>query len=191
MTTSTSLFLRGACAAAAFALVACGGGDRNAADSAAMAAGATGAAAGTVAPAPAPGDSAGVIAPGTGAVSSTASLSDASTTAELDSVATAAKSGLTKLAPAVAVPLIRSLENKLDNSNDPELTDIAKDLEKLREELDDASGSVNGGDVANILERLGPKVTKVAPKAGAASSTLQAIGTELTNAAKSLRAGGA
>ena len=188
MTTSTSLLLRSACAAAAFALVACGGGDRNAADSAAVASGATGAAAGTVTPAP--GDSAGVMAPGT-AAGTTASLSDPSTTAELDSVATAAKSGLTKLSPAVAVPLIRSLEDKLDNSNDPELTDIAKDLEKLREELDDASGKVNGGDVAEILERLGPKVTNVAPKAGAASSTVQAIGAELTKAAKSLRAGGA
>jgi hypothetical protein len=179
------VLLRSTCAAAAvLALAACGGGDRNAADTAAMGMGASGAAAGTVAPAP--GDSAGAMAPGTGAAT-TASLSDASTTSQLDSVATAARSGLTSLAPAVAVPLIRSLEDKLDNSNDPALTDIAKDLEKLREELDDASGNVNGGDVAEILARLGPKVTNVASKAGPAQSTVSAIGSELTKAATQLR----
>ena len=129
------------------------------------------------------GDSA-AMAPGT-AAGTNASLGDPSTGPQLDSIATAAKSGLTSLAPAVAVPLIRSLEDKLDNSNDPALTDIAKDLEKLREELD--GGSVNGGDVASILERLGPKVTAVASKGGAASSTLTAIGSELSKAAMQLK----
>jgi hypothetical protein len=99
------------------------------------------------------GDS-GMMAPGT-ASGSNATLADANTSAQLDSVVTAARGGLTSLSPAVAVPLIRSLEDKLDNSNDPALTDIAKDLEKLREELD--GGQVNGGDVASILERLGPR----------------------------------
>ena len=130
------------------------------------------------------GDSAGVMAPGT-AAGTTASLSDPSTGPQLDSIATAAKGGLTSLAPAVAVPLIQSLEDKLDNSNDPALTDIAKDLEKLREELSD--DTVDGGDVSEILGRLGPKVTNVASKGGAASGTLQAIGAELTRAATALK----
>jgi hypothetical protein len=162
--------------AAALLVAACGGGNDTAATTdTGMAAGT-----GTIA-----GDSAGVMAPGT-AAGTTASLSDPSTSAQLDSVATAARSGLTSLAPAVAVPLIQSIEDKLDNSNDPALTDIAKDLEKLREELNDAGG-VNGGDVANILERLGPKVTNAASKGGAASGTLTAIGSELSKAATALR----
>ena len=132
------------------------------------------------------GDSADVMAPGT-AAGTTASLSDPSTGAQLDSVATAAKGGLTSLAPSVAVPLIQSIEDKLDNSNDPALTDIAKDLEKLREELSD--DTISGADVASILERLGPKVTTVAANAGPAQSTLQAIGSELSRAATQLRGG--
>ena len=130
------------------------------------------------------GDSAGMMAPGT-AAGTTSSLSDPSTGAQLDSIATAAKGGLTSLPAAVAVPLIQSLEDKLDNSNDPALTDIAKDLEKLREELSD--DTVDGGDVSEILARLGPKVTNVAGKGGAASGTLQAIGSELTKAARALK----
>jgi len=128
---------------------------------------------------------AGAMAPGT-AAGSTASLTDANTGAQLDSVATAARTGLTALPAAVAVPLIRSLEDKLDNSNDPALTDIAKDLEKLREELEDSS--INTGDVASILERLGPKVTAVASKGGAASASLTSIGQSLSSAAVTLKA---
>ena len=127
----------------------------------------------------------GAMAPGT-AAGTNMSLSDPSTGPQLDSVVTAARSGLTSLAPAVAVPLIRSLEDKLDNSNDPALTDIAKDLEKLREELDDAGG-VNAGDVASILERLGPKVTTAASKAGPAAETVRTLGQQLTSAATQLR----
>jgi hypothetical protein len=129
-------------------------------------------------------DSAGAMAPGT-AAGTTASLADASTGPQLDSIATAAKGGLTALPAAVAVPLIQSLEDKLDNSNDPALTDIAKDLEKLREELSD--DTVDGGDVSEILGRLGPKVTAVAGKGGPASGTLTAIGAELTKAGASLK----
>ncbi|MGZ8413085.1 MAG: hypothetical protein ACXW05_10150, partial [Gemmatirosa sp.] len=64
-------------------------------------------------------DSAGMMAPGTATAGTPGSLSDASTVAQLDSVATAARSGLTSLAPAIAVPLIQSLEDKLDASNNP------------------------------------------------------------------------
>jgi hypothetical protein len=167
------------CAVALFA-AACGGNDAGE-NTIATDTTATGTATGTVA-----GDSAGMMAPGT-AAGTTASLSDPSTTAQLDSVATAARAGLTSLAPAVAVPLIQSIEDKLDNSNDPALTDIAKDLEKLREEL--ADDTVDGPDVASILERLGPKVTNVASRGGAAQSTLSAIGSELTKAATQLRGG--
>ncbi|MDF1505915.1 hypothetical protein [Roseisolibacter sp. H3M3-2] len=157
--------------------VACGGNKDVATTDTAV----TGTATGTVA-----GDSAGMMAPGTGA-GTTASLSDANTGAQLDSVATAARGGLTSLAPAVAIPLIQSIEDKLDNSNDPALTDIAKDLEKLREELND--DTPDGPDIANILERLGPKVTNVASKGGAASGTLTAIGSELSKAATALKGG--
>ena len=163
------------------ALAACGGGETASTTTTTdtgMGAGATTSAAGATT-----GDS-GMMAPGT-AAGTGASLADASTTAQLDSVATAARTGLTSLAPSVAVPLIQSLEDKLDNSNDPALTDIAKDLEKLREEL--GAGTVDGGDVSEILERLGPKVTNVAANAGAASGTLRTIGEQLSAAAKTLK----
>jgi hypothetical protein len=163
---------------AALLVAACSGAKDTAADTAA------GTTTGTV-PGAVAGDT-GAMAPGT-AAATTASLSDANTGAQLDSVVTAARSGLTSLAPAVAVPLIQSIEDKLDNSNDPALTDIAKDLEKLREELQD--DTPDGPDIANILERLGPKVTAVASKAGAASSTVSAIGAELTKAATQLKGG--
>lgn len=174
-----SLLAAAGLAAFTTAGVAACGGERPAAgtDSTAMAPA-------PAAGAPMAGDSAGMMAPGTGTTTS-ASLGDPSTGAQLDSVATAARGGLTALAPSVAVPLIRSLEDKLDASNDPALTDIAKDLEKLREEL--ADDTVDGGDVGEILERLGPKVTNVAAKGGAAQGTLQAIGSELTKAATQLR----
>jgi hypothetical protein len=164
------------------ALAACGSGEQKAADSASSAMNPPAAGAGVT------GDSgAGMMAPGTGTATSNATLADPSTAAQLDSVSTAAKSGLTSLPATVAVPLIRSLEDKLDNSNDPALTDIAKDLEKLREELDDDDGKVDGKDVGEILRRLGPKVTAAASKGGAASSTLTAIGAELTKAGGRLR----
>lgn len=177
------LRLASTAALAAALLVACGGERTEGTDTSAAIAAAGDSMAGAAAAAVTP-DSAGMMAPGT-AAGTTASLADPSTGAQLDSIATAARGGLTSLAPAVAVPLIRSLEDKLDNSNDPALTDIAKDLEKLREELDD--DTVDGGDVAEILERLGPKVTGAAGKGGAASGTLQAIGSELTKAATQLR----
>lgn len=159
--------------AATFALVsACGGGDNAAADSLARADS-------MAATTPAMTDS----MPG-GAVGS---LADPSTTAQIDSIATAASGGLTSIAPAIAVPLIRSLEQKLDATEDPALDDIADELEKLREELE--GGDINGGDIASILERLGPKVQAVAPRAGAAQSQLTAIANALTSAVPTLRGG--
>lgn len=168
-------------AVAALALVTACGGNR---DETAGTTTSTGTVAGDsmASAAPMTGDSA-TMAPGT-AAGTNASLADANTSAQLDSVNTAARSGLTSLSPAVAIPLIRSLEDKLDNSNDPALTDIAKDLEKLREELDD--DTVDGKDVGEILGRLGPKVTNVAGNAGAASGTLRSIGEQLTAAARQL-----
>ena len=63
-----------------------------------------------------------------------------------------------------AVPLIQRLEDKLDASNDPALTDIAKDFEKLREEL--ADDTPDTPDIVSILERVGPKLTNAAANAG-------------------------
>jgi hypothetical protein len=125
----------------------------------------------------------GALAPGS-AAGTRASLADASTAAQIDSAVTAAQRGLTSLAPSAAITLIRSLEEKLDNSNDPELTDIATDLEKLREELDD--DTIDGEDVGEILKRLGPKVTKAAPKAGDASSQLTRLGQSLAQQGQKL-----
>ena len=151
--------------AASIALVsACGGGDNATADS--LAAGMD-----SMAAAPA----------------MAGSLGDPSTAAQIDSIATAASGGLTSIPAAVAVPLIRSLEQKLDATEDPALDDIADELEKLREELD--GGDINGGDIANILERLGPKVQAVAPRAGAAQAQLTAIANALTSAVPTLRGG--
>jgi hypothetical protein len=166
-------------AAAALALAACGG-NRDA--------GATAVDTAAYRARTAMSGDAGATAPGA-AAGTNASLADANTSAQIDSVAAAGRGRLTALAPSVAVRLIRSLEDKLDNSNDPALTDIAEDLEKLREELDDEAG-VNGADVANILERLGPKVSDAAAKAGPAAATLRTIGQQLTSAATQLRGGG-
>jgi hypothetical protein len=172
-----------ATSAALVALAACGGNrDASAtADSAATAAGTAADSAANRVGAAATGDT-GAMAPGA-AAGTNASLADPSTAAQLDSVNTAAKAGLTSLAPKAAVALIRSLEDKLDNSNDPALTDIAKDLEKLREELDE--GTIDTHDVGEIFRRLGPKVTTAAGKGGAAGSTLRSIGAEITKAGAS------
>jgi hypothetical protein len=174
-------------ALAAVTLAACGG-NRDAQATADSAAAAVGAGMDTMAgrTGAAMGGDTGVMAPGTAAGTS-AMLSDPSTGPQIDSVVTAARAGLTSLAPSVAVPLIQRLEDKLDNSNDPALTDIAKDLEKLREEL--ADDTVDGPDVASILERLGPKVTNAAGNAGAAAGTLRELGQQLTQAATQLRGG--
>jgi hypothetical protein len=115
------------------------------------------------------------------------SLADASTVAQIDSVATAANNGLTSLSPAVAVPLIRSLEEKLDASEDAALDDIADELEKLREELD--GSKIEPPEIANILERLGPKVQQVAARGGAAQGSLETIARALTAAVPTLRGG--
>lgn len=133
-------------------------------------------------------DSMGTMSPGmSGTTTGTAAgtLADPSTAAQIDSVATAASGGLTAIPASLAVSLIRSLEQKLDATEDPALDDIADELEKLREELD---GDINGGDVASILERLGPKVQAVAPRAGAAQGQLTAIANALTAAVPTLRA---
>ena len=124
----------------------------------------------------------GVMEPGT-ATTTNASLADPSTVTDLDQTVTAAEGGLTKLAPAAAIAIIQRFEDKLDNSNDPDLTDIAKDLEKLREELGD--DTVDGEDTSDILKRLGEKVTKVAAKPGAPAQ-LTRLGSALSSAGKQL-----
>lgn len=114
-------------------------------------------------------------------------LADANTAAQIDSLAAAASNGITSLSPAVAVPLIRSLEEKLDASEDAALDDIADELEKLREELD--GSKIEPPEIANILERLGPKVQQVAARGGAAQGSLETIARALTAAVPTLRGG--
>ena len=123
--------------------------------------------------------------PGSAAAGSAAALADPSTVAQLDSVNTAAKAGLTKLPVAVAVPLIRSFEDKLSGSTDGDLKEIGGELGELREEL--GKSPVNGAEVGESLAELGPKVTKAASKGGAAQGTLSAIGAELTKAGAALQ----
>jgi hypothetical protein len=136
-------------------------------------------------------ESASAVGGGTGGVTSEAgagSLGDPNTVAQLDSVNTAAKAGLTNLPVAVAVPLIRSFEGKLKGSNDAALRDIGDELDDVREALE--KNPVDRGELAEALGELGPKVTKAAAKGGAAQATLRSIGAELTKAATALRAGG-
>jgi hypothetical protein len=161
-------------------LVACGGGDDRAADTPIVTTSTT---AGGDTTQTAVTDASGtlVVAP------TNASLADPNTTAQLDSVAAAAQSGLTQLSPMVAIPLVQSFETKLRNANDPALTAIAEDLEDLRDELDDAQ--VNGREVGDVLERLGPKVTAVAARGGAVGATLRTLGTQLSSAGRQLKGG--
>ncbi len=128
-------------------------------------------------------DSAGAMS-GTGTAAG-GTLADANTAAQIDSVAQAARTGLVSLSPAVAVPLIRSLEEKLDASEDEALDDIADELEKLREELD--GDKIEPPEIANILERLGPQVERVAARGGAAEGSLREIARALTAAVPTLR----
>jgi|GEM_PF-5239778 hypothetical protein len=161
---------------AAFLLAACGGEKSEGTD--------TSAAMNPAASTTAGGDTAAGGAAGAGA----GSLSDPSTVAQLDSVNTAAKSGLTKLPVAVAVPLVQSFENKLKASSDADLKSIGDDLGELREEL--GKSPVNGKEIGDELAEIGPKVTRAASKGGAAGATLTAIGAELTKAGRSLKGGG-
>lgn len=180
---STARIATRASAAAGIALLAaCGGGETRAADTPIVTTSTT---AGGDTTQTAVTDASGtlVVAP------TNASLSDANTTAQLDSVSAAARSGLTTLAPSVAIPLIQSFETKLRNANNPALTDIAGDLEDLRGELDDPT--IDGKDVGGILSRIGPKVTNLAGQAGvgAAAGTLRTLGTQLTDAGRQLEGG--
>ena len=149
-------------------LAACGGRDAAADSAAAMSPAAT---------------DTGVMAPGT-AAGSGAMMSDPATGPQFDSLTVAARGGV--MAMKAAVPLIQRLEDKLDNSNDPALTDIAKDFEKLREEL--ADDTPDAPDIANILERVGPKLTTAAANAGPTAGSLRELGQQLGQAATQLRA---
>ena len=158
------------------------GGNRDAGATADSAAAAVDTAAGRVGAA-VTGDS-GAMAPGTAAGTS-AMMTDPSTGPQLDSLTTAARGGVAAMKQAV--PVIQRLEDKLDNSNDPALTDIAKDLEKLREEL--ADDTPDGPDIASILERVGPKMTSAAANAGPLASSMRSLGQQLGQAAGAARGG--
>jgi hypothetical protein len=165
---------------AVFLLAACGGEKSEGTD--------TSAAMNPAASTTPAGDTAAGAAAGGAAGAGGGSLSDPSTVAQLDSVSTAAKAGLTTLPAAVAVPLIQSFESKLKASNDADLKSIGDDLGELREEL--GKSPVNGKEIGDELSEIGPKVTRAASKGGAAQSTLTAIGAELTKAGRSLKGGG-
>lgn len=143
--------------------------------------------AGVAAGAQATGATSGNGAPaGTPAAAPALSLASPATKSQLASVDAAAKAGLTTMPPAVAVPLLRSLADKLVATNDTTLLSISRDLDELRSTLEPTpgNGGVNGHHVASILMRVGPKVTAVADRGGEAAGTLRSIGSELTAAAK-------
>lgn len=108
--------------------------------------------------------------------------------ADTDSVIAGAQTpgGITSLAPAVAVPIIQRIEDALDATNVEPLDEIATDLESLREEL---AGDVNGGEIGEILVRLGEKVTAYAPQSGAAQDRLTTLGNALTTQGRALAGG--
>lgn len=122
----------------------------------------------------------GAMAHGTGAA-------DTTLVAQLDSVNTAAKAGLTNLPVSVAGPLLESLQTKLAATSNASLRSIAVDLGALRREL--GMSTVNGPRIGALLRRIGPKVTRVAAgQHGAVQTTLREIGSELTSAGSQLSA---
>lgn len=134
-------------------------------------------------------DSMGTMRPGgMGPAGARRGAPDTALVAQLDSVNTAAKAGLTSLPASVAGPLLESLQNKLQATGRVPLQSIATDLGALRTEL--AGSTVNGGRVGAILRRVGPKVTAVAAsQSGAVRTMLREIGRELTAAGRQLASG--
>ena len=125
-----------------------------------------------------------------GGISRQGGMDDGSLVARVDSVNTAAKSGLTSVPPAVAVGLIRGIETSLRGTRNGQLRSIAADLAALRVQLN--RSTVNGRSVGTILARVGPKVTRVArTQSGPVATTLTELGEQLTTAGRSLRAGAA
>lgn len=110
---------------------------------------------------------------------------DTALVAQLDSVNTAARAGLTNLSPSVAASLVGGIRGKLAASRNPALQSIATDLAALQREL--GMSTVDGARVGAILRRVGPKVTRVAAtQSGAVASTLREIGSELTSSGRQL-----
>ncbi|GJG84959.1 hypothetical protein tb265_01400 [Gemmatimonadetes bacterium T265] len=125
-----------------------------------------------------PGSSPTGTAPSSGAA-------DTTLVAQLDSVNTAAKAGLTNLAPSAAASLVGSIQSKLSGSSNPALRSISGDLAALQTEL--SASTVNGPRVGAILRRLGQKTTRVAvTQSGAVASTLREIGSQLSSSGRQL-----
>lgn len=125
---------------------------------------------------------------GLGAATGRGTTGDTALVAQLDSVDTAAKAGLTNLPATAAVALIERIEAQLRGERRPALRSIARDLSALRTEL--GAERVDGRRVGVILRRIGPKVTTVArTQSGPVRGTLQSIGQELTTAGQQLVSG--
>jgi hypothetical protein len=177
--------------AALFAVAACGGGERkdintgsnSAAEPGAGETRAGGPSAVTPQQAGAQGAAAGAA---TGpAAGSTGTLADASTVAQVESVYTAVRNDVSTFPVPAAVGLIRSLEGKLNASDDGDLKDIGAHLGQLREEL--GQTPVNGREVGEHLSELAPRVAKVAAKGGPAGAQLNTIADGLTRAGRALQ----
>ncbi len=136
-----------------------------------------------------------VVGPGQDTTASTRAMRggrggriDSSLVAQLDTVNSAAKAGLTNLPPAAAAALVGSIQSKLAGSRSPALRSIAADLSALQTEL--SAGTVNGPRIGAILGRIGPKVSRVAGmQSGPVATTLNEIGSELTAASRQLAGG--
>ena len=100
--------------------------------------------------------------------------------------------GLIGRPPAAAVALIQRIEPRLKNSGNDRLKEIGDDLAKLRGELGPGSrDGVDKGDVGEIFERLGPRVTAVAATAPAPlRASLERLGTSITESGRRLGGGG-
>lgn len=130
-----------------------------------------------------------VVAGGRDSLTARGRQVDTALVAQLDTVNSAAKAGLTNLPPAAAAALVGSIHDKLAASRSPALRNIADDLAALQTEL--GAGTVNGARIGAILSRVGPKVTNVArAQSGPVAATLREIGSELTAAGRQLVGGG-
>jgi hypothetical protein len=130
------------------------------------------------------------IVPGADRPGATQALSDPKTIAEVDTLIVAAARGITQIPTAIALPMIRRLEEHLDATNVEPLDQIASGLEELREEL--GKQQIDGNRVGRILIDLGNRTNAVggnAQIAGSAAPRLTRLGELLTQGGQQLTRG--
>lgn len=119
--------------------------------------------------------------------SATQPVSDPVTVAQIDTVILTAGRNITQIPTNIAVPLLQRLEERLDATKTPPLTQIADGLGDLRGEL--GKDKIDGKRVGSILLDLGNRTSAVGGNrqiAGAASDRLTQLGELLTQAGRQL-----